>query len=101
VQSVATRLIVEREREIEKFKAEEYWSIEASLSKKNDDKKFIGKLHKIGEKSVGKMDINNEVDAKKIVAIFKHLKDTSAVILIENRIPELLKAELKKHHVTT
>jgi DNA topoisomerase-1 len=71
VQSVAVRLVVEREREIQAFKAEEYWSIEASLSKKNDDKKFIGKLHKIGDKSVGKMDINNEADAKKIVADLK------------------------------
>jgi UDP-N-acetylmuramoyl-tripeptide--D-alanyl-D-alanine ligase len=40
-------------------------------------------------------------DAKKIVAMFKNFKDTSAVILIENRIPELLKTELKKYHVTT
>src|SRR5581483_632549 len=33
VQSVAVRLVVEREREIQKFKQEEYWSIEAKLSK--------------------------------------------------------------------
>src|SRR3990167_5745876 len=32
VQSVAMRLIVEREREIEKFKTQEYWTIEAKLS---------------------------------------------------------------------
>jgi DNA topoisomerase-1 len=31
VQSVAVRLIVEREREIQKFKPEEYWSIEATF----------------------------------------------------------------------
>jgi DNA topoisomerase-1 len=82
VQSVAVRLVVEREREIQKFNKEEYWSIEADLSKLNDDpsrlgksggraeadKKFIGKLTKIGEKSVGKMDISKEADAKQIVA---------------------------------
>jgi DNA topoisomerase-1 len=77
VQSVAVRLIVEREREIEKFNKEEYWSIEANLSKLNDpsrqggaeadQRKFVGRLQKIGEKSVGKMDINNQTDAKKIV----------------------------------
>src|SRR6185436_5115379 len=33
VQSVAVRLVVEREREIQAFKAEEYWSIEAQLTK--------------------------------------------------------------------
>src|SRR3989338_3241232 len=67
VQSVAVRLVVEREREIQAFKSEEYWSIEAKLSKKVSDTFFIAKLHKIGDKTVGKMDINNEPDAKKIV----------------------------------
>jgi DNA topoisomerase-1 len=66
VQSVAVRLIVEREREIQKFKAEEYWSIEADLSKIDEKQIFRAKLHKIGEKTVSKMDINNETDAKKI-----------------------------------
>jgi len=68
VQSVAVRLVVEREREIQKFIKEEYWSIEANLSKLNDDKKFIARLHKIGEKSVGKMDIKTGEDAKKIAS---------------------------------
>lgn len=68
VQSVAVRLVVEREREIEKFVKQEYWSIEANLSKLNDEKKFIARLAKIGDKAVGKMDIGNEADAKKIVA---------------------------------
>ncbi len=68
VQSVATRLIVEREREIEKFKQEEYWSIEADLNKAKDDTIFRAKLHKIKDKTVGKMDIGTESDAKKITA---------------------------------
>jgi DNA topoisomerase-1 len=68
VQSVAVRLIVEREREIQAFKAEEYWSIEAKLSKQKDKQIFVGKLHKIEGKAVGKMQINNEVEAKKITA---------------------------------
>ncbi len=50
VQSVAVRLIVEKEREIEKFVPTEYWSIEAIL--KNDPqvgtpKEFVAKLVKI------------------------------------------------------
>jgi DNA topoisomerase I len=68
VQSVAVRLVVEREREIENFNKEEYWSIEAKLSKLKDKATFTSKLHKIADKTVGKMDINNEVDAKKITA---------------------------------
>lgn len=71
VQSVAVRLVVEREREIQNFKQDEYWSIEAKLSKKGSDKIFIGKLTKIDDKAVGKMDINNEADAKKIVTDLK------------------------------
>ncbi|MEE9157327.1 MAG: type I DNA topoisomerase [Gammaproteobacteria bacterium] len=42
VQSPALRLIVEREEEIEKFKAREYWSIEADV--KHEDVAFIAKL---------------------------------------------------------
>src|SRR4029078_1867792 len=57
VQSVAVRLVVEREREIQDFKSEEYWSIEAKLSKPTGDQTFVAKLHKIDDKTVGKMDI--------------------------------------------
>ncbi len=68
VQSVAVRLVVEREREIKAFIAEEYWSIEASLSKQKSDIKFTAKLTKIDGKTVGKMGINNENQAKKITS---------------------------------
>lgn len=69
VQSVAVRLVVEREREIQKFQQEEYWSIEATLSKQKDAKRtFVAKLTKISDKAVGKMDITKEQDAKKIVS---------------------------------
>jgi len=40
VQSVALRLIVEREREIEKFKKEKYWTISALLKKNNQQTEF-------------------------------------------------------------
>lgn len=66
VQSVAVRLVVEREREIQAFKAEEYWSIEANLSKKSDDLQFTAKLAKIDDKAVGKMGISSDAQAKTI-----------------------------------
>ena len=44
VQSVALRFIVEREREIEKFKSEEFWTINAKLQKKNDKQEFDASL---------------------------------------------------------
>jgi DNA topoisomerase-1 len=50
VQSVAVRLVVEREREIESFVPVEYWSIEAELAKREErepPRSFIAKLHRI------------------------------------------------------
>jgi len=49
VQTVALRLIAEREEEIRKFVAEEYWSITAQLEK--DRKQFDAKLHHIDGKA--------------------------------------------------
>src|SRR3989344_1160231 len=66
VQSVAVRLICDREDEIEKFKKEEYWTIGAMMSKMEGDKTFESKLIKIGEKTLEKFDVNKEADAKRI-----------------------------------
>ncbi len=65
VQSVAVRLVVEREREIEKFIPQEYWQIEALL-KKNEDE-FSAFLSKKDGKPIEKLEINNEKEAKKIL----------------------------------
>ena len=52
VQSVAVRIIVEREDDIKKFNAEEYWEIEAQLKRKGDTpkEKFSAKLEKYKDK---------------------------------------------------
>src|SRR5687767_4047045 len=62
VQTVALRLIVEREREIRAFKAVEYWSIEAQLEK--EGQQFTARLHHLDGK---KPEIPNEQTAKGIV----------------------------------
>lgn len=49
VQSVALRLIVEREREIDVFVPEEYWTIEAELKPENVDATFLARLVRIDE----------------------------------------------------
>jgi DNA topoisomerase-1 len=69
VQSVAVRLIVEREREIKGFEAVEYWSIEARLEGPKPPP-FTAKLFKIrGARLDGeKLRIENEVAAKALVA---------------------------------
>lgn len=61
VQSVALRLIVDREREIEKFKPEEYWTVEADFSKQKNSAKFRGKLAEVNR---NKYDPTNEKEAK-------------------------------------
>jgi DNA topoisomerase I len=69
VQSVAVRLIAEREREIQNFKPEEYWSIEATLHKgqKEDEKQnFIASLYKINEKQTDKFEIKNKEAAEHV-----------------------------------
>ena len=66
VQTVALRLIVEREREIRAFKPVEYWSIEAQLEK--DGQQFTAKLHNIDGK---KAEIPNQEAADRILADLK------------------------------
>ncbi len=59
VQSVALKLICEREIEIEKFNIEEYWSI-TSIFSKDDKQKFTAKLSVIDNNKLAKMDLKNE-----------------------------------------
>ncbi len=69
VQSVAVRLIVEKEREIEKFKPEEFWEITCEVKPKNrKDKNFIVRF--IGTKTK-KIEVRNSEEAKKITEQLK------------------------------
>jgi DNA topoisomerase-1 len=68
VQSVIVRLIVEREREIEKFIPQEYWSIEAMLAKKKgNDAAFLSKLVKKDGETLDKFAVPAAAEAEKIV----------------------------------
>jgi DNA topoisomerase I len=70
VQSVALRLICDRELEIEAFKAQEYWTIEGEFSTQRGDA-FSARLAAIDGKKLGKFDIPNEAEARKIEAALK------------------------------
>src|SRR3954467_1594273 len=63
VQTVALRLIVEREREIKAFNPQEYWTIEAALEKAQQ--RFTAKLHQIDGK---KAEIHNQGEAERILS---------------------------------
>ncbi|MCB1580399.1 MAG: type I DNA topoisomerase, partial [Alphaproteobacteria bacterium] len=83
VQSVALRLICEREAEIEIFKAQEYWSIEARLHTQ-DGAPFTAKLTHLAGNKLDKLDIGDEGAAK------------AAVERIENKNLRVQKIEKKQ-----
>ncbi|MCC6405214.1 MAG: type I DNA topoisomerase [Candidatus Yanofskybacteria bacterium] len=68
VQSVATRLIVEREREIEAFKPEEYWTIQASLTTPDFPTPIAAQLVSAHGKPLDKFGIPNKERADAILA---------------------------------
>lgn len=65
VQSVAVRIIVDREEEIRKFKPEEYWTIDAKFIPKGSRKSFSASLYSDAN---GKIKIQNQEQADKIEA---------------------------------
>ena len=61
VQSVALRLVVDREIEIERFRTQEYWTVEADVTAGSDP--FLARLVKHDGKRLTKFDLGNEADA--------------------------------------
>ncbi|MFH1460924.1 MAG: type I DNA topoisomerase [Patescibacteria group bacterium] len=111
VQSVAVRLIVDREREIEAFKPEEYWSIEAQLrpntviaseakqsrrehgiatspsAPRNDNNEFTAKLIRKDEKTINKLGVKDKEWANQI------LKDLEGA---QYQVSEIKKRQVQK-----
>lgn len=75
VQSVAVRLIVEREEERRKFKPEEYWTVEGEACK-DKSPKFKIALHKENDKVIGKFDL----DKKKSEQALKDIKAADLIV---------------------
>ncbi len=71
VQSVALKMLCDREQEINDFISEEYWTIDATLKVKGEKKPIVAKFY--GDKN-GKMDIKNEKSVKEIVSKVKKAK---------------------------
>ncbi len=66
VQSVALRLVCEREHEIEIFQSQEYWSIALHLLTPNNEP-FIAKLTHVNDNKLEQFDITTQEDAQKLV----------------------------------
>ncbi len=73
VQSVAVRLIVERERLIQAFVPEEYWTIDAKFIPEKDEKiEFEAKLNTMDGKTIDKLGIKGKDLADKILSDLKN-----------------------------
>jgi DNA topoisomerase I len=73
VQSVALKLLCERENERDKFKEQEYWSID-SIFQNEDKVNFDSQLHIYDGKKIEKLSITNGKYAKEIVKNVEKLK---------------------------
>ena len=87
VQSVTVRLVAEREREIEAFLAQEYWTIVANLEK-TSSQAFEAFLTKKDDKVLDKLAIKSKKEAEKII---KDLKNA------EYKVTAVEKKETKKN----
>ncbi len=90
VQSVALRLIVEKENEIRKFVSEEYWTLVANIEK--DKKKFVASLTKVDGK---KVKLTNEEETN---AIIQRCNKEYSVTSIERKVR---KKEAKMPFITS
>ena len=109
VQSVAVRLIVERERDILAFKPEEYWSIEAllrqgfggqALPKTDNHGPFKATLVKINEKTLEKFAITNQEEADRIVKDLENaewrVKNVEKKAVSKNPLPPFTTSTLQQ-----
>ncbi len=88
VQSVALKLIVDRENEIKAFKPEEYWTIEALITEPKSKKTFEAGLAKINGKAVEKFEIKTKQQAETIA------KDLASGNI---KVAQIKKTEVKKN----
>ncbi|MBN2478957.1 MAG: type I DNA topoisomerase [Parachlamydiales bacterium] len=108
VQSVALKLVVEREKEITDFKPVEYWTIKAHLSTKDQKKPFEAFVHSVNGKKVEKeitdkkdvFLISNELIANDIVEKLKSAKFTISKVdkkeKLRNPVPPFITSTLQQ-----
>ena len=78
VQSVALRLIVDREREVELFKSQEYWSVTATFEA--DGQQFLARLAELDGKKLDRLSIGNKGDADAAKAVVEAGRFTVASV---------------------
>ena len=98
VQSVALKLITERENEIQKFKPQEYWSLNIQLYLENKEK-IEAKLFQVDKKRITKLSIENEKQAMELsnrlsASSFK-IQDIESKIRKNNPFPPFITSTLQ------
>jgi DNA topoisomerase I len=83
VQSVALRLVCEREAEIEAFRAREYWTIEVEFQTEAGDR-FTARLSHLDGKKLDRFDLDNEAKARAAAAAIL-AAGTFSVASVEHR----------------
>lgn len=83
VQSVAVKLVVDREREIEAFKPVEYWSLAAICNAQDSD--FNANLISVANKKIDKMTIENKSQMDNILSQIGTPEIPATVIAIDKK----------------
>ncbi|MBI5346336.1 MAG: type I DNA topoisomerase [Chlamydiae bacterium] len=96
VQSVALKLVVDREKEIESFKPQEYWNISSLLNPSKNEKNFEASIFSVDDKKVEKEKIENKdvflIPTKSVAdSIVAKLKSA------KYKVDEIEKKEKKRH----
>ncbi len=83
VQSVAVKLVVDREKEIESFVPVEYWSLDANCNVK--DNNFNAMLSKFDGKKIEKMTIENKNQIDEILSVIGQPVINASVVSIDKK----------------
>ncbi len=105
VQSVAVRLVVEREREIQQFVAQEYWTIEGLFSKDGSPDTFTATLHSMQGKTLSKMALSSETQTRDILSNLSGARYRVASVtkkeLLRNPSPPFITSTLQQEAART
>ena len=96
VQSVATRLVVDREQEIRDFVPQEYWTLEASLQRTDKPGSFVARYY--GDKR--KRELRSEAEVDAVIADVKDgtftVTDLKRVVKKKNPAPPFITSTLQQ-----
>ena len=99
VQSVALKLITEREKKIELFNAEEYWSLSSEFTN-TENKTFISKLSLYDEKKIERFTFKNKEEIDKAISVINKskftIKDVTSKIFKRNPLAPFTTSTLQQ-----